>query len=224
MSCDNFWHFWRNFGQKRSHHVMDVFCRLYPFPEGPRIEKIHSRSNAWRKPFPHARNVHSHLKFSFSVWNFHSRLKISIPGPVFLRSERGPEWKNYSRLKISFRIESLIFSILSLKIEFFQSWGPLGSDALAITACILSCQSLSALQPRSLGAAALVGFEEPGDQSCSIEREREPTSKAALGPPLSCCLSFPRQAIVGSALTLQRAYISCKQEVFGWPGSPEKHS
>ena len=74
-----------------------------------------------------ARNFHSRLKFSFSVWKFHSRLKNSISGPVFLRPERGPEWKFHSRLKISFRIESLIFSILPLEIEFFQSWGPLGN-------------------------------------------------------------------------------------------------
>ena len=52
-----------------------------------------------KKTFPHARNFHSRLKFSFSVWKFHSRLNISIPGPAFLRPERGPEWKFHSRLK-----------------------------------------------------------------------------------------------------------------------------
>ena len=93
-----------------------------PPPEGPGIEKIHSRSNAWKNHSP-THEIFILLKFSFSVWKFHSRLKISIPGPVFLRPERGPEWKFHSRLKISFRIESLIFSILPLEIEFFQSEG-----------------------------------------------------------------------------------------------------
>ena len=60
-------------------------------------------------------------------WKLHSRLKISIPGLVFLRPERDSEWKNHSRLKISFRVKSLMFSILPLEIEFVQSWGPLGS-------------------------------------------------------------------------------------------------
>ena len=62
-----------------------------------------------KKSFPHARKNHSRLKFSFSVWKFHSRLKISISGLVFRRPERGSEWKHHSRLKMSFRIESLIF-------------------------------------------------------------------------------------------------------------------
>ena len=97
--------------------------------EGPEIEKSHSRSDAWKKKktFSHARKNHSRLKFSFSVWNFHSRLKFSIPGLGFLRpeSQRGSEWKNHSRLKISFCIESLIFSILPLEIENFS---PLSSQ------------------------------------------------------------------------------------------------
>ena len=63
---------------------------------------------------------------SFSVWQFHSRLKISIPGPVFLRSERGPEWNLHSRLKVFIPYWSLIFSILPLEIEFFSILGPSG--------------------------------------------------------------------------------------------------
>ena len=55
-----------------------------------------------KKTLSHARNFQPRLKFSFSVWNFHSRLKISIPGPVSLRPERGPDWKFHSRLKTSF--------------------------------------------------------------------------------------------------------------------------
>ena len=72
-------------------------------------------------------------KFSFSLENFILGLKCSfslensIPGPFFLRPERGSELKNHSRLKSSFRIESLIFSRLPLEIDFFQSWGPLGT-------------------------------------------------------------------------------------------------
>ena len=55
--------------------------------------------------------------------NFHSRLKISIPGLVILQPGRGSERKELSPLKISFRIESLIFSILPLEIEFLDPSG-----------------------------------------------------------------------------------------------------
>ena len=82
-----------------------------------------------KKPFPHAQNFHSHLKFSFSLWNFHRRLKISIPGPVFLRPERGPEWKTILDWKFQSVLKSWPFSISPFEIEFFQSWipgGPLG--------------------------------------------------------------------------------------------------
>ena len=95
-------------------------------PRGPGDRKNSFSLERLKKTFPHARNFHSRLKFSFSVWKFHSRLKISIPSPVFLRSERGTEWKFHSGLKISFRIESLIFSILSLEIDFFSILGPSG--------------------------------------------------------------------------------------------------
>ena len=84
-----------------------------PPPRGPGIEQIHSRSNAWKKPFPHARNFHSRLKFSFSVCKFHSRLKISIPGPVFLPPESSPEWK-----KKTFSIENYI---PYWKLDFFKN-------------------------------------------------------------------------------------------------------
>ena len=60
------------------------------------------------------------LKFSFSIENFNLR-------PCFSAAREGPGMKFHSRLKISFRIESLIFSISPLEIEFFQSWGPLGT-------------------------------------------------------------------------------------------------
>ena len=60
------------------------------------------------------------LKFSFSIENFN-------PRPCFSAARERPEWNFHSRLKISFRIESLIFSISPLEIDFFQSWGPLGS-------------------------------------------------------------------------------------------------
>ena len=64
---------------------------------------------------------------SFLIWNFHSRLKITNPGPclVFLRLERGSDWKKHSRLKISFRIESLMLPMSHFDF-FFQSWGRLG--------------------------------------------------------------------------------------------------
>ena len=60
------------------------------------------------------------LKFSFSIENFN-------PRPCFSAAREVPGMKkNHSRLKISFCIESLIFSISPLEIDFFQSWGPLG--------------------------------------------------------------------------------------------------
>ena len=75
---------------------------------------------------PRTKKTHSRLNIPFLVWSFHSRLRISIPGLGLLWPERGSDWKNLSRLNFSFRIESLSFSILPLKIELVQSWCPLG--------------------------------------------------------------------------------------------------
>ena len=46
-----------------------VFLVFLPFYQTSKEKKI---------------RVHSRLKFSFSVWNVHSRLKIAVPGLVFL--------------------------------------------------------------------------------------------------------------------------------------------
>ena len=99
-------------------------------PEGLEIEKMYSRSNAWKtkKTFPYARNFHSRLKFSFSVWNFHSRLKFLIPGPVFLWPERGPEWqKSHSRFYNCiphWKPDSFNIASWDLRLNFFNP-GPL---------------------------------------------------------------------------------------------------
>ena len=80
----------------------------------------------------HEKTIPPRTKFSFSHEIFILDLKISFsienfnPRPCFSAARKGPGMKFHSRLKISFRIESLIFSILPLEIEFFQSWGPLG--------------------------------------------------------------------------------------------------
>ena len=70
------------------------------------------------KPFPHARNNHSHLKSSFSVWNDHSRLKCSIPGLVFLQPERARNEKVIleARFEISFRTEAWFFNTVGTNI------------------------------------------------------------------------------------------------------------
>ena len=76
----------------------------------------------------HEKTIPPRTKFSFSLEIFILGLKISFsienfnPRPCFSAAREGPE------MKISFRIESLIFSISPLEIEFFQSWGPLGRD------------------------------------------------------------------------------------------------
>ena len=92
-------------------------------PYGDRQKFILARTH--EKPSPHARNFHSRLKFSFSVWNFHSNLKSSIPGPVFLRPERGSEWKNYSRLKFHSVLKAWFIQYGLSWLNIFQSWGPL---------------------------------------------------------------------------------------------------
>ena len=108
----------------------------FPYPEGPEIKQIHSRSNASKKTFPHARKNHSCLKFSFLVWHFRASLGVkfsfsleqfSIPGLVCLRRESDLDWKKkHNRLKISFHIESLICSTLPLEIDslglFQERW------------------------------------------------------------------------------------------------------
>ena len=86
----------------------------------PEIEKNHSRLKVWKKPF------HPRTKFPISVeifilgWNFHSRLKVSIPA-LFFCSQRGREGLG---MKKPFSIEKFIpywkldFSRLSLEIDF----------------------------------------------------------------------------------------------------------
>ena len=80
-----------------------------------------------KRNIPPARQNHSRLNFSFSVWNVHSRLKISIPSLGFLRPERGPEWKKtFSIEYFSFRIESLIFFNIASRDWIFWILGPSG--------------------------------------------------------------------------------------------------
>ena len=108
------------------HSWLWFFCRdtksFGYFPEVP-VTKIRVSAPALYK---NPTVIPPRSKFSFSLENFFLGLKFtfplehSIPGPVFLRPGRGPEWKNHSRLKVSFRIESLIFSTLPLKIDFFN--------------------------------------------------------------------------------------------------------
>ena len=77
-------------------------------PEGPRIEKMHSRSNAWKNHSPTheifilAWNFHSQFEIFILDWNFQSRA-------LFFCSQRGArnektilDWKFYSALKAWF--------------------------------------------------------------------------------------------------------------------------
>ena len=93
-------------------------------PEGPEIEKNHSRPNAW-KTIPHARKNHSRLKSSFSVSNFHPRLKYSISGLVFLQSERGSEWKNILEWKCHSVLKAWFLQYCLSRLNFFNP-GPYG--------------------------------------------------------------------------------------------------
>ena len=109
----------------------DVWSRKHSFlsdPEGPEIEKrYYSRSNE--------KNISPRSKFSFSLENFN-------PGPCFfLRPETGSDWINHSRLKISFRIESLTFFNIGSRDWFVQSLGPLGAgpERTAVAASECEC-------------------------------------------------------------------------------------
>ena len=68
--------------------------------------------------FPTTQKNHIRLKFPIPVWDFHYRLKISIPGLVLLQPERGSD----SRLNISFRIESLIFQYRLSRLKNSNPW------------------------------------------------------------------------------------------------------
>ena len=87
--------------------------RNTPFPEGPAIEKIQSRSKI---PIP-ARNFQSRSKFSISIENFNPR--VSIYGALVVYRE-GLDRKCQST------IDRSKFSIPKAAIEFIQSPGPLG--------------------------------------------------------------------------------------------------
>ena len=100
-------------------------------PEGRRSKKNQSRSDAWKKNSPtHGKN-NSRLKCSFSVWNFHSRLKTSILSLVFLWPERGSEWKSpfsiensipYWKLDFNIASRDWIFSILGPADNLKKCW------------------------------------------------------------------------------------------------------
>ena len=60
------------------------------------VSLLHEDFSVKKKPCPHARNFHSRLKFSFSVWNFHSRLSIVNLGLCFSsRQSTGPKMTNF---------------------------------------------------------------------------------------------------------------------------------
>ena len=90
-----------------------------------------------KKTFPHAQNVHSRLKFSFSFWNFHSRLKISIPNPVFFSVAReGPGMKKTFSIENFIPYWKLDFFNVASRDWFFQSWGPPGLKKFKIASGI----------------------------------------------------------------------------------------
>ena len=60
-------------------------------------------------------------KFSFPLESFNPRPCLSV-------AREGLGMKKHSGLKLSFRIESLIFSIFSLEIDIFSILGPLGTE------------------------------------------------------------------------------------------------
>ena len=120
--------------RRRSRRESRDFGALRPRTQRARgPKKNHSRSNAWKKNPPLTHEIF------ILAWKFHSRFEIFILDwkfqsqalSLFFCGQRGARNENFileSRLKISFRIESLIFSILPLEIDFFQSWGPLGNS------------------------------------------------------------------------------------------------
>ena len=111
------WHGnFRDKSQKCSGPGISDFPKLSvtALPEGPRIEKIHSRSNAWENHSPQARDSHSRLKFSFSVWKFQSRA-------LCFCGQRGPrneifilDWNFHSVLKAWF------FQYCLSRLNFFN--------------------------------------------------------------------------------------------------------
>ena len=90
-------------------------------PGGPKDRKNSFSLDRLKKPFPHARKNHSRLKLSFLVRKFHSRSKISIPGPVFLQPGRGQIEKTILDRKFHSEIKILNFSI-SLRITKKGGW------------------------------------------------------------------------------------------------------
>ena len=126
-------------------------------PEGPEIEKIPSRSK---------KNIPPRTKFSFSLEMFILGLEISFliesfnPRPCFSAAREGPGMKkNHSRLKISFRIE---FSRWPLEIEFFQSWGPLGSQCLSLLSIFTGIESIYGNEKSARSSSARILIAPPG--------------------------------------------------------------
>ena len=105
-----------------------------PFPEGPGIEKIHSRSNAWKNHSP------THEIFILA-WNFHSRFEIFIldwkfqSRALFFCAQRGArnektilDWKFHSVLKawfFQYRLSRLKFFNPGalFEVSSLPSWG-----------------------------------------------------------------------------------------------------
>ena len=103
-----------------------------PKPRGPG-----ERKNSFSLEGMKKESIPTHETFILA-WNFHSRfekfiLDWKLQSQALFFCGQGGAWneKTHSRLKMSFRIESLIFPIVPLEIEFFQSWGPLGKNSLS---------------------------------------------------------------------------------------------
>ena len=156
-------------GQDWIFQARDWSSRARPaiYPEGPRIEKIHSRSNAWKNHSP------THEIFSFSLEIFIPRFENFIldwkkiqSRALFFCGQRGArngnfilDWNFHSVLKAWF------FQILPLEIEFFQSWGPLGTGVSRGPTGRKPRKSLPKSLPGPSGRES-----EKADRSCDLLR------------------------------------------------------
>ena len=84
----------------------------------------------------HEKIIPPRTKFSFSleiiilVWKFHSRLKISIPNPVFFAAREGPGMKKPFSIENFIPYSKLDFFNMASRDWIFSILGPSGKDKL----------------------------------------------------------------------------------------------
>ena len=105
--------------------VSSSLSGLSSIPRGPGDRKkiILARTHEKKK-----KTILPRTKFSFSLEILILGLKISFsienfnPRPCFSAAREGPRMKISFSIEMPFGIESLIFSMSPLEIEFFQPW------------------------------------------------------------------------------------------------------